>query len=331
MLELKEATRDQSKLRMILLGIPGSGKTYTALNIAINLVPGGKVLLLDSEYGSASKYSEGKPFRFFTHKITDPNPLNYVKLIKEAQTQVDVLILDSISHAWQALLDLVTEESKKSNRAFAGWDKATPIQRQFVEAILAADCHIIATSRVKTEYSTERDEKTGKVKIAKLGTKPEQRENIEYEFDIVGEMDERNMLTITKTRCPELNRKIFHEPGKDVADILIAWLGEGVTSNQVVRGSNGPKPQIADESDSPADSTEQAERTVAETPTKSELVSSEQMQQLLQVGEKENGWPRAEINALLKKHGAASGKITWKTWETVLKLVSVAYKEAASA
>jgi SpoVK/Ycf46/Vps4 family AAA+-type ATPase len=55
-LQFKRATKAQSKLRLCLVGPPGSGKTYTALSIARYL--GSNIAVIDTERGSASKYSD---------------------------------------------------------------------------------------------------------------------------------------------------------------------------------------------------------------------------------------------------------------------------------
>jgi hypothetical protein len=56
---------------------------------------------------------------------------------------------------------------------------------------------------------------------------PIQRDGLEYEFDVVGDMDWENRLIVTKTRCPELAGAVIHKPDKKLADVLKAWLGEG--------------------------------------------------------------------------------------------------------
>src|SRR5437879_5923845 len=53
------ATKKQSKLRMALLGPAGSGKTYSALKIGRALVGAtGRIAVMDTEHGSASKYAD---------------------------------------------------------------------------------------------------------------------------------------------------------------------------------------------------------------------------------------------------------------------------------
>ena len=55
----KRATKRQARLRMAVTGPAGSGKTLTALLVARALVgKQGKIAVLDTEHGSASKYAD---------------------------------------------------------------------------------------------------------------------------------------------------------------------------------------------------------------------------------------------------------------------------------
>ena len=47
---------------------------------------------------------------------------------------------------------------------------------------------------------------------------------MEYEFDVVADMDHSNTLIIGKTRCSALADGVFPKPGEEVADILLDWL-----------------------------------------------------------------------------------------------------------
>ena len=55
-LTFKKAQKQQSKLRMSIAGPSGSGKTFTALRIATEM--GGSIAVIDTEKGSAAKYSD---------------------------------------------------------------------------------------------------------------------------------------------------------------------------------------------------------------------------------------------------------------------------------
>ena len=109
----KKAQRSNRKLRMAIAGIAGSGKTYTALRLASEL--GNRVALLDTERSSAEVYSDR--FDFDVAQLETHHPQNYVDAIKAAQ-DYDVLIVDSLSHAWMGrdgALDLVGKQGKSFN------------------------------------------------------------------------------------------------------------------------------------------------------------------------------------------------------------------------
>lgn len=227
-MEFKRATKKDSKLRLGLIGPAGSGKTYTALTVAKHF--GGRVAVIDSEHGSASKYAD--LFDFDVLELASFSPNDYTKAINAAeQAGYDFLVIDSLSHAWSGkngaleLVDRAAARSKSGN-SFAAWREVTPLHNQMVEAILEAKLHLIATLRSKTEYVIEENER-GKKIPRKVGMAPIQRDGLEYEFDVVGDMDWENRLIVTKTRCPELAGAVINKPGKEFADVLKAWLSEG--------------------------------------------------------------------------------------------------------
>lgn len=240
----KKATKEQAKLRAALIGPPGGGKTYSALKIASFL--GGKIAFIDTERGSASKYAD--KFNFDVHELTSFSPDEYIKAIKEAcSAGYDVLIIDSLSHAWSGkdgILEQVDQEtlkSKSGNAYTSGWRKATPKHNLLIDTILQANIHIILTMRVKTEYVME--EINGKKSPKKIGLAPVQRDGLEYEFDIVGDIDQDHNLIITKTRCEELTDKIFNKPGEEVGLIIKNWLTTGAAPINRAESKNQQQPQ----------------------------------------------------------------------------------------
>jgi hypothetical protein len=222
----QKAVKQEAKLRLAIAGPSGSGKTYSALAIASYL--GGKIAFVDTEHGSASKYADR--FNFDVIDMEPPfHPDRFVKLIREAQDAgYSTVILDSLSHAWNGtggLLEIVDQIAARSNskNTFAAWKEGTPIYNHLIDAIIQSNIHVIAAMRSKQDYTMELDDR-GKQKPVKVGMAPIQRDGFEYEFDVVLSMDINNNAVVTKTRCEELNGGMFKKPGKDVADILTAWL-----------------------------------------------------------------------------------------------------------
>jgi hypothetical protein len=60
-----------------------------------------------------------------------------------------------------------------------------------------------------------------------VGTKPEQRENLEYEFDLVANMDPQNALTVVKSHCPPLNNAVVAKPTEEFGFTFLQWLSNG--------------------------------------------------------------------------------------------------------
>jgi len=216
----QKATKTQSRLRLALSGASGSGKTFSALAIASQL--GQSVAVIDSERGSASKYADR--FSFDVCELKEFHPSRYVEAIKAADSAgYDVIIIDSLSHAWFAELDM-------AGGNFSNWAKIKPLERALVDAMLSSSAHVIGTMRSKTEWiMTTTTNKSGKETLmpTKVGTAPMQAAGIEYEFDLAGELNSDHLLKISKSRCPELSNTTHLNPGRELAEMLLIWLTDG--------------------------------------------------------------------------------------------------------
>jgi hypothetical protein len=227
MAAFRRAVKHEAKLRMALAGPAGSGKTFTAMVLAAALAEGAPFALVDTEHGSASKYAD--LFAFDVLELDSFHPDRYVEAIHEAEAAgYPVLVIDSLSHAWSGkdgILEQVERltKLKHANNSFRAWADATPIQNRLIDALTGAMLHVIATLRSKTEYVVETNER-GKATPRKIGTAPIQREGVEYEFDLFGELDQENVLAIHKSRCPTLSGAVIARPGPVVAETLRLWL-----------------------------------------------------------------------------------------------------------
>ncbi|POB12152.1 ATP-binding protein [Sulfobacillus sp. hq2] len=228
MKQFRPATKQFSYLRLALIGPAGSGKTYSSLRIATAL--GARVAVIDSERGSASKYAD--EFAFDVLELETFAPHEYIEAIRAAVAGgYDVLIIDSLSHAWAGkggvldMHDAATAQERGGN-SYTAWRTVSPEHNKLIEEILHAPVHIIATLRSKIAYVQEKDDR-GKTVVRKVGMQPIQREGLDFEFDVVGDLDQTNRLVITKTRCRALAQAVIRQPGDEVARTLKAWLSDG--------------------------------------------------------------------------------------------------------
>ena len=218
-----KATKKKSKLRLLLDGASGSGKTWGALLIASEL--GKRIAFIDTEKGSASLYSDS--FDFDVLDLRPPyEPEKFIEAIKNAEEDYDVLVIDSITHEWSGTGGCLDIHSKMTGNSYTNWSKVTPRHNKFVEAILQSPLHIVATARSKSDYVIEENSR-GKVAPVKIGTKTEQRDGMDFEFTTVLRLNQNHMFTATKDRTSLFDSKealLTNEHGK----LLLNWLNGGV-------------------------------------------------------------------------------------------------------
>lgn len=234
MLQIQKAVKEKIDLRAAITGPTGGGKTYTALRLAFALVgPTGKVLVIDTERKSARKYADESPdgfkWNYDVLELPDFSPSTYTEGIKLGiQNRYDVIIIDSMSHAWEGEGGILELQQKYGGR-YQDWAKVNPLHFGLIDAILTAPCHMIVTMRSKMDYAMEDSEEGGKKKVSvvKLGMAPIQRAGVQYEFDFILDMDWTNTGRVDKTRCSAMRGKQATTPGPGFFQPLIDWLNTG--------------------------------------------------------------------------------------------------------
>ena len=218
----QKATKTTCKLRGALHGPSGAGKTFTALRMATGM--GGTIAVIDTEHGSASKYADR--FAFDVCELADKTIAGYIAAIAKAG-DYDILIVDSLSHAWQELLEEVDRlaNTKYRGNTWSAWSEGTPKQKKLVQAILSFPGHVIVTMRSKTEWTVQ--EANGKKKPVRMGLAPEQGKGIEYEFDLLMQLSIDHVGTVAKDRTGKFQDLIIEKPGEDFGKALADWLQEG--------------------------------------------------------------------------------------------------------
>lgn len=258
--------KGELKLRMALAGPPGSGKTWSALRIAAVMLGGddfgdfgvklprriagehaglARIAFIDTERGSARKYSDDFPsdvegqalFDVMELDRNDQGAVDPLKMIQAIQMAAkygyEFVVIDSLSHAWEGILDIKDRKDRSGGNSYTNWRDVTPLHNNLVDAILDYPGHVITCMRVKMDTVIEEDpNKPGKTRVRKLGLKPIQRDGVDFEFDVVFDMtydNGQNIASISKSRCHPLRSLIsVINPGHEIAQILNEWLATGV-------------------------------------------------------------------------------------------------------
>lgn len=229
------AERSQSKLRAALNGPAGAGKTFTMLQILWLLGGGKKRAVMDSERGSASKYAKKRgvaaesmgAWAFDSKSLEEKSPQEYIAEIGNAAgAGYELLGIDSLSHAWLGALDMIDRGG--------GWMRAgktvSPLVAKVIDAMLSYPGHVVATLRSKSEHVIEKDEKTGRTNMRKVGMASVARDGTEFEFDIIFDLALDGVVTVTKSRAYEalpVNTTFRREDWPKVVEKIRGWLDEG--------------------------------------------------------------------------------------------------------
>lgn len=253
----KPVTREQAKLRMALTGVSGGGKTLGALYTAFGLTGDWeKIALIDTERERARLYGDRtdlpEPVGAFLYAPLYPpysveKYIDYVRQAAEAVGTDGVVIVDSLSHAWSyeggvlEYKDMIS--SLPGKNSYTAWNEAGRKQNEMINSILSAPCHIIATMRSKMDYALEENDR-GKMTPVKLGLAPIQRDDTEYEFDVVLNISREHIATASKdvtfldnfgeTITPELGRRL-HEwlaHGREPEVFICADCGQRIRTSE---------------------------------------------------------------------------------------------------
>ena len=221
----QKATKEQSKLRLALFGVSGGGKTYGALRLAKGL--GGKIALIDTEHGSASKYSDR--FDFDVCNLDKPT-INNILMCMEQAKNYDVLIIDSLTHAWNELLQEVDKiaKAKYGGNSWSGWADGNKKQTDLINAILSFPGHVIATMRAETNWTTTVNDK-GKMVPIRIGEAPKQGKQIEFEFDMLMQISQDHQAVVLKDRTGKYQDDCFTIDEK-FGEELAEWLNDSNNS-----------------------------------------------------------------------------------------------------
>jgi len=259
-MRFQKATRQKAKLRMALTGVSGAGKTLGALYVAYGITGDwDKIALIDTEHERARFYANRDDLKTgaFLWAPLDPpySPDKYINLINEAAQAVGpdgVVIVDSLSHGWKnegGVLDIKDQivKNNKGKNDFTAWNDAGRLQNRLINAILSVNCHTICTMRSKMEYVIDTNE-NGKSTPRKIGLAPVQREDTEYEFDIVLDIARNHNATASKDTT-FLDVDGYTEKGlilsPSIGEELKKWLDSGIEPvrceicGQVIKAGKG--------------------------------------------------------------------------------------------
>ena len=238
--EIRTAERQGARLLIQLSGVSGSGKTYTALQIAYGLAggDGNKVVGIDTENRRMSLNADILPggTRFRTIDFYAPfSPARYIQAIEAAcNAGAEVIVIDSVTHEWEGPGGC---QEIAAMTKFPDWKRAKAEHKRFMTYMLQCPAHIIACTRAR-----EKTDFTDTKNPVKLGIQPIQESNFSYEATVSLMMHDQGARQDV-LKCPsELQQIMGRGQGYLTAEdgaALRAWVDGATPVNPKVEHARG--------------------------------------------------------------------------------------------
>ena len=185
-IQIQDVQREGAKLLIMLAGVSGGGKTYTAIQLGYGLANGdaSKVGFLDTENGRGKLYANILPKPFKYGLLPPPfSPDRYIEAIEQfSRAGVEVLVVDSGSHEYEGIGG-IQEIAEAGNPRLPNWNKAKAAHKRFMSYLLSCPMHIILCLRAREKAKPEKQWVDGKEKTVyiDLGLQPITEKNVVFE------------------------------------------------------------------------------------------------------------------------------------------------------
>ena len=200
---LKKAKNQTAYAKIGVFGFSGAGKTYTssmlAMGISKTIANGKPVAFLDTETGSDYMIPKFEAEGIELLVLKSRAFKDLLQVIREAEKECSVLIIDSLTHIWTDLTDSYLASRRQSRLQFQDWGPIKKEWGRYTRLFLNSKIHIIACGRAGYEYDTVTNE-DGKKEIIKGNTKFKAEGEFGFEPSFVIEM--------TMNREKDKNQKI---------------------------------------------------------------------------------------------------------------------------
>ena len=254
--QFKPAIREAAGLLIGLAGGTGSGKTFSAMRLAVGISGDKPFAVIDTEAGRALHYAD--QFKFDHGDLKPPfSPQAYAEAILAADAAgYPVIVVDSTTHEWageggvlemhDAELDRMAGDdyAKRERVKMAAWIKPKMDHKKMVQRLLQVRAHLILCFRAEEKVEMIKDDKGKTVIVPKTsltginGWIPVCEKNLPFELtasflltaDAPGMPKPIKLEAQHKSMFP-LNQPIDEESGRKVS----AWASGGKVVSDAIK------------------------------------------------------------------------------------------------
>jgi len=227
---LQKSKPEMAYLKLGIYGEAGSGKTFTSTRVAIGLAQFIKskksVAFADTETGSDFVQPTFKAAGFNLVVAKTRAFSDLLGIVDEAAKECDILIIDSVTHFWNELIDAYLKKNEKKRLTLRDWQPLKQTWREFTDRFVNSKLHIILCGRSADKWEEVEDPEDGSKELRKVGTKMRTETELSYEPSLLVEMEAVQLSArvggqyvhrayVKKDRFDVIDGKVFDNPGFD--------------------------------------------------------------------------------------------------------------------
>lgn len=188
----QKAQNEMAYLKAGFYGEAGSGKSFTSSRIAIGLVKYIKakkpVMYFDTETGSDFLIRQFKEAGIELHTAKTRAFADLLVAVDEAEKTASVMIIDSITHVWNELIESYMKKLELKRLALKHWIPLKTTWREFTTRYVNSKLHVIICGRSADKWDEVEDE-DGAKELRKVGTKMRTETELAYEPSLLIELE----------------------------------------------------------------------------------------------------------------------------------------------
>jgi hypothetical protein len=215
----KPGKNEMCFLKMGLYGEAGTGKSFTSSKIAIGLhkyIKAKKpIFFLDTETGVDYTLSLFKESNIEIQVAKSRAFKDLLEATDDAEKSSSILIVDSITHFWNELLDAYQKKHNISRITLRHWIPLKQTWREFTNRFVNSKLHIIMAGRSAYIWDDVEDEE-GVKELKKTGTKMRAETEMGYEPSLLAELE--TVRTSARTGAKWIHRAWIVKDRFDVID-----------------------------------------------------------------------------------------------------------------
>ena len=197
MIEYTKAARENTFLLIAFAGGTGSGKTYSAMQLASGICGDEPFIMIDTEARRGLHYAD--KFDFEHVDFQGPfSPDRYTAAIDQATKRgFKAVVIDSMSHEWEGEGGILEMAEKETAKPPKNWVRPKLAHKKMMASLLQARTNLIFCLRAQEKLYMDTD-KRGKLIVENAGWMPICEKRFMFEMTASLTFDHENPGVVTR-------------------------------------------------------------------------------------------------------------------------------------